>query len=185
MRAKGLSWEPVKVDLFKAEQYDSEYLKLNPKGVVPTLVHDGKPVPRWLAPSPSLPARRSRRRQATGRIHRQTSDQAGSKGDLARFRYRDLGMMATIERKRAVAQAGRLKLTGFIAWVVWCVARIYFLIGFRNRLSVGRDELAVELGDLSTRYAAHHGIIGITYGRRARASSDRAPRGARRSPASR
>ena len=44
MRAKGLEWEAVKVDLFKAEQYDAKYLKLNPKGVVPTLVHDGKPV---------------------------------------------------------------------------------------------------------------------------------------------
>ena len=44
MHAKGLSWEPVKVDLFKTEQYDSKYLKLNPKGVVPTLVHNGKPV---------------------------------------------------------------------------------------------------------------------------------------------
>jgi glutathione S-transferase len=44
MRAKGLHWEPVKVDLFKTEQYDPKYLKLNPKGVVPTLVHDGKPV---------------------------------------------------------------------------------------------------------------------------------------------
>ena len=44
MRAKGLTWESVKVDLFKAEQYDPKYLKLNPKGVVPTLVHDGKPI---------------------------------------------------------------------------------------------------------------------------------------------
>ena len=44
MRAKGLDWEPVKVDLFKAEQYDPKYLKLNPKGTVPTLVHDGKPI---------------------------------------------------------------------------------------------------------------------------------------------
>jgi glutathione S-transferase len=34
----------VPVDLFKSEQYDPAYLKLNPKGVVPTLVHDGKPV---------------------------------------------------------------------------------------------------------------------------------------------
>ncbi len=42
MRAKGLDWESVKVDLFKAEQYDLKYLKLNPKGIVPTLVHDGK-----------------------------------------------------------------------------------------------------------------------------------------------
>jgi glutathione S-transferase len=41
---KGLEWEAMRVDLFKAEQYDPKYLKLNPKGVVPTLVHDGTPV---------------------------------------------------------------------------------------------------------------------------------------------
>jgi len=44
MRAKGLDWESVNVDLFKAEQYDQNYLKLNPRGMVPTLVHDGKAV---------------------------------------------------------------------------------------------------------------------------------------------
>src|SRR5947208_15563408 len=38
---KGLTWEARRVDLFKTEQYDPEYLKLNLKGVVPTLVHDG------------------------------------------------------------------------------------------------------------------------------------------------
>src|SRR5258707_5313055 len=41
---KGLTWEARRVDLFKKEQYDPNYLKLNPKGVVPTLVHDGTPV---------------------------------------------------------------------------------------------------------------------------------------------
>jgi glutathione S-transferase len=44
LRAKGLEWEAHRVDLFKSEQYDPKYLKLNPKGVVPTLVHDGRPV---------------------------------------------------------------------------------------------------------------------------------------------
>jgi glutathione S-transferase len=44
MCAKGLSWESAKVDLFKAGQYDPKYLKLIPKGVVPTLVHDGKAI---------------------------------------------------------------------------------------------------------------------------------------------
>lgn len=39
---KGLEWQAIKVDLFRSEQYDPNYLKLNPKGVVPTLVHDGK-----------------------------------------------------------------------------------------------------------------------------------------------
>jgi glutathione S-transferase len=44
LRAKALDWEAIKVDLFKAEQYDPKYLKLNPRGMVPTLVHDGKRV---------------------------------------------------------------------------------------------------------------------------------------------
>jgi glutathione S-transferase len=44
LRAKGLDWQAIRVDLFKSEQYDPAYLKLNPKGVVPTLVHDGRPV---------------------------------------------------------------------------------------------------------------------------------------------
>lgn len=44
MRAKGLDWEARRVDLFTAAQYDPAYLKLNPKGVVPTLVDDGVPV---------------------------------------------------------------------------------------------------------------------------------------------
>ena len=55
------------------------------------------------------------------------------------FRYRDFGAMATIGRKRAVAQIGRLKLSGFLAWVLWSVAHIYFLIGFRNRLAVATN----------------------------------------------
>ncbi len=44
LRAKGLEWEAITVDLFKSEQYDPNYLKLNPMGLVPTLLHDGKPV---------------------------------------------------------------------------------------------------------------------------------------------
>ncbi len=45
LRAKGLEWQAKEVKLFKAEQYDPEYLKLNPKGVVPTLVHNGHAIP--------------------------------------------------------------------------------------------------------------------------------------------
>jgi NADH dehydrogenase len=52
------------------------------------------------------------------------------------FRYRDSGSLATIGRKRAVAQIGKVRLHGFIAWLLWSVAHIYFLIGFRNRLVV-------------------------------------------------
>ena len=52
------------------------------------------------------------------------------------FRYRDFGSLATVGRSRAVVQMGALKLTGFLAWVLWSVAHIYFLIGFRNRAVV-------------------------------------------------
>ena len=41
---KGLTWESQDVDLFQHQQYDPAYLKINPKGLVPTLVHDGKSV---------------------------------------------------------------------------------------------------------------------------------------------
>jgi glutathione S-transferase len=44
LREKKLEWEPIPVNLFKSQQYDPKYLMLNPKGVVPTLVHNGKPV---------------------------------------------------------------------------------------------------------------------------------------------
>jgi NADH dehydrogenase len=57
------------------------------------------------------------------------------------FRYRDFGSLATIGRKRAVVQMGRFKLKGFLAWVLWSVAHIYFLIGFRNRFIVALNWL--------------------------------------------
>ncbi|MGN6656192.1 MAG: NAD(P)/FAD-dependent oxidoreductase [Rhodanobacter sp.] len=55
------------------------------------------------------------------------------------FRYRDAGSLATIGRMAAVAQFGRLKLSGLPAWIVWLLVHIYFLIGFRNRLAVMLD----------------------------------------------
>jgi NADH dehydrogenase len=60
--------------------------------------------------------------------------QAGT--TLPPFHYRDFGSLATIGRRRAVVQMGPIKLTGLIAWLLWSVAHIYFLIGFRNRLAV-------------------------------------------------
>jgi NADH dehydrogenase len=62
---------------------------------------------------------------------------ARSKGKmLPPFHYRDFGSMATIGRKRAVAQVGAVRISGLAAWLLWSLAHIYFLIGFRNRLSV-------------------------------------------------
>lgn len=63
------------------------------------------------------------------------------RGDLAGkprepFRYFDKGQMATIGRSRAIAQTGKLKVTGFFAWVIWLLVHIYYLTGFKNRLFV-------------------------------------------------
>ena len=55
------------------------------------------------------------------------------------FRYRDYGQLATIGRNSAVAVIGKLKLSGYLAWITWLLAHIYFLINFRNRLVVMID----------------------------------------------
>lgn len=52
------------------------------------------------------------------------------------FEYVDKGTMATIGRAKAVADIKGLKVTGFIAWLIWGVIHIFFLIGFRNRFRV-------------------------------------------------
>jgi NADH dehydrogenase len=52
------------------------------------------------------------------------------------FRYRDYGQLATIGRSKAVAVFGTLRIWGWLAWVAWLTAHIFFLIGFRNRLVV-------------------------------------------------
>ena len=51
------------------------------------------------------------------------------------FRYLDLGTMATIARFRAIANIGRLQLTGFVGWLLWLIVHIVYLTGFKNRLA--------------------------------------------------
>jgi NADH:ubiquinone reductase (H+-translocating) len=52
------------------------------------------------------------------------------------FKYWDKGTMATIGRSAAVALIGKIKLSGFIAWLAWLLIHLIFLIGFRNRVAV-------------------------------------------------
>jgi NADH dehydrogenase len=56
-----------------------------------------------------------------------------------RFKYVDKGSMATIGRSRAVAQVGKLQLSGLMAWLAWLVVHIFYLIDFRNRVVVLLD----------------------------------------------
>jgi NADH dehydrogenase len=53
-----------------------------------------------------------------------------------RFAYRDRGTMVTIGRNAAVAHVFGLRLSGFIAWLIWLTVHLVWLIGFRNRTLV-------------------------------------------------
>src|SRR3546814_1791744 len=53
------------------------------------------------------------------------------------FRYRHQGDLATIGRRSAVVVLRGVKLSGTLAWLLWAVAHVYFLIGWRSRLLVG------------------------------------------------
>jgi len=54
----------------------------------------------------------------------------------APFRYHDKGNLATIGRARAVADVHGVRLSGFIAWLIWLVVHLWYLIGFQNRIVV-------------------------------------------------
>ena len=63
----------------------------------------------------------------------------------APFRYRHMGNLATIGRNAAVIEYGRFRMRGWLAWWVWGIAHIYFLIGARSRLFVSLSWLWVFL----------------------------------------
>lgn len=52
------------------------------------------------------------------------------------FVYWDKGSMATVGRRRAVAQVSRFKMKGYLAWLAWLFIHLIFLVGFRNKVSV-------------------------------------------------
>ncbi|MCV2350740.1 NAD(P)/FAD-dependent oxidoreductase [Paucibacter sp. Y2R2-4] len=87
------------------------------------------------------------RAQVRAQVRAEASGSA-SRGQVSRgqvlpaapkFRYRDYGNLATIGRKAAVADVGRLQFSGYLAWLFWLFVHVYFLIGFRNRLVVLMD----------------------------------------------
>jgi NADH:quinone reductase (non-electrogenic) len=53
-----------------------------------------------------------------------------------KFRYRDLGNLATIGRSAAVADFGRVRLSGFVAWVLWLFIHLMNIVNYRNRMLV-------------------------------------------------
>ncbi len=70
----------------------------------------------------------------------------------ATFAYRHSGSLATIGKRAAVIDFGWITITGWIAWWIWGLAHIYFLIGVRNRLAVALNWLWIyATGDRSAR----------------------------------
>jgi NADH dehydrogenase len=65
----------------------------------------------------------------------------------APFRYSHAGSLAQIGKRKAVIDFGAIKLRGTIAWWIWGIAHIYFLIGLRNRLSVAISWLWIHARD--------------------------------------
>jgi NADH:ubiquinone reductase (H+-translocating) len=66
---------------------------------------------------------------------------------LPPFRYKHAGSLAQIGKKKAVIDFGWMKLRGNLAWWIWGLAHIYFLIGLRNRLSVALSWLWIHARD--------------------------------------
>lgn len=100
-------------------------------GDAASLFQDGRPVPGV------APAAKQQGRYVADAIARRLRKLPAS----APFRYRDQGNLATIGRGAAVADLGRLKLSGNIGWWFWGIIHIFFLIDFRNRISVAIDWL--------------------------------------------
>lgn len=87
--------------------------------------HNGQPVPGV------APAAIQMGKFAARQIKRTVAAQPREK-----FEYLDKGSLATIGRSRAVADLGKLHISGYFAWLAWLFIHLLFLVGFRNRLFV-------------------------------------------------
>lgn len=108
---------------------------------------DGKPVPGI------APAAKQEGRYVAEAIKLRLAGKAPTP-----FRYKHDGSLAQIGKKLAVIDFGRVRLRGAIAWWIWGIAHIYFLIGVRNRLAVAMNWLWIHMLD-------HRGARLITQGR--------------------
>jgi NADH:quinone reductase (non-electrogenic) len=92
---------------------------------------DGKPLP-GVAPVA---------KQQGAHVARVIAARIAGRTEPPSFRYRNYGDLATIGRKVAVADFGRVRLSGRLAWLLWGGVHVLFLIGFRNRAAVLLDWL--------------------------------------------
>jgi NADH:ubiquinone reductase (H+-translocating) len=97
-------------------------------GVAPAAIQEGQFVAKLI------------REEIEVRIHRGEEPSAPLSAAVIagrpKFHYWDKGSLATIGRSAAIAEIGKIHISGFIAWLGWLFIHIFFLIGFRNRLLV-------------------------------------------------
>jgi NADH:ubiquinone reductase (H+-translocating) len=93
------------------------------------LQENGKPVP-GVSPAAMQEGRHA------ARIVEDEIDLGAGRSPRPPFKYWDKGTMATIGRSAAVAEVGRFKFSGLLAWLTWLFVHLVFLIGFRNRIAV-------------------------------------------------
>ncbi len=96
---------------------------------------DGSPVP-GIAPAA---------KQQGGYVAKVVRARLAGKGAPQAFRYRHQGSLATIGQSAAIVDFGKIKLKGWIAWWIWGLAHIYFLIGTRSRFAVAWSWLWIYL----------------------------------------
>ena len=93
-------------------------------------------------------------------------DRLAGKPEPKPFKYFDKGSLATISRFSAVASVGRLHLSGFSAWVIWVAVHLFYLVGFKNRVTAvlhwavsflgrGRSERVATVQQAFARRAMH------------------------------
>ncbi|QNQ10432.1 NAD(P)/FAD-dependent oxidoreductase [Sphingomonas alpina] len=126
---------------------------------------DGRPVPGI------APAAKQQGRYVAAEIRARLRGRSTG----APFRYRHAGSLATIGKSKAVIDFGRFTLRGPIAWWIWGLAHIYFLIGVRNRLSVALSWLWNYLRDQRSSRLITQGLGERTVRLPPNGSSDHAP----------
>jgi NADH dehydrogenase len=83
------------------------------------------------------------------------------KAALPPFTYHDKGSMATISRFHAVTDLGKLKFEGFLAWVMWLVVHLFYIVGFKSRVTTVLHWLVSFLGrGRSQRVATQQQVFG-------------------------
>jgi NADH:ubiquinone reductase (H+-translocating) len=104
-------------------------------GVAPVAIQQGRFVAKLIRNEIKLILRDDKNEdKSTGRdVALVSKDRPASR---ASFHYWDKGNIATIGRAAAVAEFGKIHISGFVAWLSWLLVHIFFLIGFRNRILV-------------------------------------------------